>query len=316
MTLRFAPANDDFANPTVVPADPPADITGLTKYATKQSGEPDHAGEPGGHSVWFSWSLPSAARSISRPARPTAARTRCSRSTRARPGHAQPGRGKRRQPHPSGFPECRGTDSSVRIDAVAGTTYGSRSTAPRERAGRYNLRLRGRPANDDFAAAEEISPSLPSSPYLGTSTRLATKQSGEPDHAGEPGGHSVWFSWTPAVSGPVAITACSYYEEDLDTVLAVYTGAGLGSLAPVAANDDSESGSCEPGGSEVQFAATAGTTYWLAVDGKAGAEGRFSINLQGGDTNDDFDQAKALSPTLPVSSLGSNLLATKQSRRA
>ena len=79
--------------------------------------------------------------------------------------------------------------------------------------------------------------SVPTPMTAGGNNRLATKQAGEPNHAGDAGGHSLWFSWTPSSSGPVDITACGYTRE-VDTLLAVYTGSAVNALTPVASNDD------------------------------------------------------------------------------
>ena len=53
---------------------------------------------------------------------------------------------------------------------------------------------------------------------------MATKQAGEPDHAGAPGGQSVWFSWTPPQRRVLLSTCTHESAEDPDTLLAVYTG--------------------------------------------------------------------------------------------
>lgn len=34
----------------------------------------------------------------------------------------------------------------------------------------------------------------------------ATKEAGEPDHAGEVGGKSLWWTWTPSLNGAVTVT--------------------------------------------------------------------------------------------------------------
>lgn len=47
-------------------------------------------------------------------------------------------------------------------------------------------------------------------------------------------------------------------------MLAVYTGTRVNTLSPVAANDDVSSSDAT---SSVTFAASAGTTYMIAVDG-------------------------------------------------
>ena len=71
------PDNDDFESPESLWADG-GSLAGVNAAATKQLGEPNHAGNPGGHSVWFSWtSLPGTVSS-----RPRAATSeRCLRRT-------------------------------------------------------------------------------------------------------------------------------------------------------------------------------------------------------------------------------------------
>jgi len=95
-------------------------------------------------------------------------------------------------------------------------------------------------------------------------------------HAGNAGGKSVWYRFTPTSSGRVTIDTCSYAS--FDTLLAVYTGSSVGALTSVASNDDTVG--CGSGtASRVSFDATAGTTYRIAVDGKNGASGQFTIAI-------------------------------------
>ena len=66
------------------------------------------------------------------------------------------------------------------------------------------------PTNDDFASATVISGS--SGQTSGTNVE-ATKEVGEPDHAGNAGGASVWYSWTASADGMVYVdTIGSNYE--------------------------------------------------------------------------------------------------------
>ena len=60
-----------------------------------------------------------------------------------------------------------------------------------------------------------------------------------------------------------------------DTLLGVYTGTAVGALTTVASNDDAN-GTTQ---SQVSFAAVAGTTYRIAVDGFAGATGSVAVRL-------------------------------------
>jgi uncharacterized repeat protein (TIGR01451 family) len=124
------------------------------------------------------------------------------------------------------------------------------------------------PASDNFA---NRAPMLNLLNLISYSNIGATSEPGEPLHAGVPGGHSVWFSWTPLLSGVVTFSTAG---SSFDTLLAVYTGNNLTNLATVASDDDS-------GGfytSVVTFNAVAGTQYSIAVDGAYGAEGNIILN--------------------------------------
>ena len=52
-----------------------------------------------------------------------------------------------------------------------------------------------------------------------------------------------------------------------DTLLAVYTGGGIGALTPVVSNDDVSTSDTT---SRVTFSVTGGTSYRIAVDGLTG----------------------------------------------
>jgi hypothetical protein len=93
------------------------------------------------------------------------------------------------------------------------------------------------------------------------SNENATKEAGEPNHAGNPGGKSLWWSWTAPDSGNVTISTTG---SSFDTLLAVYTGDSLGGLTLVAGNDDIATGNQQ---SAVTFAAVSNATYAVAVDG-------------------------------------------------
>lgn len=124
----------------------------------------------------------------------------------------------------------------------------------------------GPPSNDDFAQRS----SLPGdSGSLAANNLNATKESGEPAHAGEQGGRSVWWSWTPSESGTATIGATG---SGFGTLLSVYTGAALDSLSTVADGAGA--------GSTATFTALKGTEYLIALDGIAGASGAVVLNRQ------------------------------------
>jgi hypothetical protein len=121
--------------------------------------------------------------------------------------------------------------------------------------------------NDTFAAAEVLpGPNGTTFEVVGGDTTGASAETGEPLHAGKPGGRSIWYSWTAPKSGTVQFNTT---PSDIDTLLAAYTGNDVRNLTEVASNDDF-------GGitrSQITFRAKAGTTYRIAVDGKNAAAG-------------------------------------------
>jgi len=95
----------------------------------------------------------------------------------------------------------------------------------------------------------------------------ATKESGEPDHAGNAGGKSIWYRWQAPSNGSVTFSTLG---SNFDTLLGIYTGSSVNALTEVASNDD------DPGGgltSRVTLNVVAGTQYQIAVDGYDAASG-------------------------------------------
>jgi hypothetical protein len=172
---------------------------------------------------------------------------------------------------------------------------------------RAALKSRALFTNDHLAGAR---------PVTGSSVRVegvnwdATSEPGEPAHAGNPGGASVWFRWQPGYTGQARITTAG---SSFDTLLAVYTGTAVTGLTPVAASDDAAAGTTT---SEVTFNVTAGTNFFIAVDGKKLAsnppqQGRLllGINAQA-PANDRFANAQALTAGAMVA--GSNRGAARE----
>jgi hypothetical protein len=150
------------------------------------------------------------------------------------------------------------------------------------------------PVNDDFT--NRIVLPATNSITVNANNTLATQEPGEPDHAGDAGGRSVWWSWTSPTNGAVIITTAGSL---FDTVLAVYTGTVLSNLTTIAANDDDNSDPRNPLlTSRVKFAATAGVTYQIAVDGVGNASSQVVLNLN--------FQPDTKSPTVSITSPAAN----------
>src|SRR5262245_6392789 len=115
-------------------------------------------------------------------------------------------------------------------------------------------------ANDSFAAAEVIEGE---DGFASGENFKATKEAGEPAHAGNAGGAALWYRWVAVEDGEVAFRTFGFGElGPFDTLLAVYTGASVDALTEIASNDDFLGFN-----SRVVFDGVAGTEYQIAVDG-------------------------------------------------
>ncbi len=141
--------------------------------------------------------------------------------------------------------------------------------------------------NDDFSQRATLDAAA------GTLTAVnysASLEAQEPAHAGQTGGSSVWWSWTAASSGWMTIDT---FGSDIDTLLAAYTGPDLSNLTEIASNDDVGSVTT----SSITFAAVAGQSYVIAVDGKNGASGVIQMHWTLDPTN--YSIAEEDIPLLP-----------------
>ena len=102
--------------------------------------------------------------------------------------------------------------------------------------------------------------------------------------------NSVWFSFTPAVSGKYSFGRANNLYNSWDSEFALYSAAScspFGGFTLLAANDDSIApGSCTAGACGAYIAPvclTGGTTYYLLVDGyQAGVDVMWGINVSQG----------------------------------
>lgn len=135
---------------------------------------------------------------------------------------------------------------------------------------RLNLLVaQGAPGNDSFASASTLTGLAGQSNGWNLN---ATKETGEPGHAGNSGGKSVWWQWTAPVAGTLSLDT---HGSGFDTLLGLYNGASVAALTTVSSNDNDGS----PGNvSGLSATVSAGTSYRIAVDGKSGASGGVTLN--------------------------------------
>jgi hypothetical protein len=133
-----------------------------------------------------------------------------------------------------------------------------------------SIRLSVRPppaVNDKFEDSILLESS--SGTTLGNSQN-ASREIGEPLHAGNSGGASVWWRWRATESGSVTFDTVG---SNFDTLLAAYRGDTVSSLSSLASNDDAVGLA-----SRITFTVQAGVVYHVAVDGYSGRRGSISLN--------------------------------------
>lgn len=249
--------------------------------ATHQKGEPQHAGVPGGKSVWFAWRA-TAAGTVVMDTEGSNFDTVLAVYTNRSLGLIT---------SPTNLVEVAANDddsaiaplSRVKFTAFANITYLIAVDGKQGFAGDVRLTIRQQRTttapNDFLANATRISLGTPAP----VSSVGATKERDEPDHAGNTGGASMWFRVDLPRGVPVRISTTN---SNFDTLLAVYTNSSvvfqpstppvMEELRLVAANDDAEGTNRT---SEVRFVTGNTPSYWIAVDGYNGAEGTIRLNI-------------------------------------
>jgi hypothetical protein len=170
-----------------------------------------------------------------------------------------------------GGSECSGIRNGVTFFALSGFEYeiavdGNSffvpPALPPVTEGAIELRIEATPppANNDFANAAPLQGTIFEEPggarfYFASAfgyNWAADKEFDEPDHAGDIGGRSVWYSWVAPESGTARIGLCCGAPD----LLGVYSGVAVDQLSEV-----------RSGRGSLEVPVTAGSTYRIAVDG-------------------------------------------------
>ena len=295
LSLQFTPAppNDDFTNRLKLSGSR-LSLLATNFGATKEVGEPNHQGNPGGSSVWYSWTAPASGRvtlstnEVPVYAPPSSSSGYGSTTIDTFPTGVPPptcGNEIDQNPPPVFYPlfaAYTGTavaaltpandllaslatfPYAIEFDVIKGQTYqiaydGNQGTTG---ATPLYLALTTPAVNDNFA--NRI-------PLHGVSVEAtgynagATHQTGEPLLVGAVG-KTVWWAWKAPVSGTVSI---NFSASDYSFPVGVFTGSTLTSLQTVA-----------QGAGGLSFTAAQGQTYQIAVSDYNGLTGAFTFNLQ------------------------------------
>jgi len=178
------PPGDNFNNAQVLTSTS-GTVTNLTTYGTKESGEPNHAGNAGGHSVWYSWTAVNNQPIIfdtigsiinTLLAVYTGSSVNALALVASNDDLVPPGGNKSRVI----FNPNMGTVYRIAVDGYNGA-FGSIAV---------NWNQSPPPSNDNFANAQAVSGGAGT---VATHNLLATKETGEPNHAGSAEGTRFGF---------------------------------------------------------------------------------------------------------------------------
>jgi hypothetical protein len=165
------------------------------------------------------------------------------------------------------------SESELTVIVPAGATTGPiRVTTPRGNvlsATYFVVTNSDAPANDLFSSAQQMTGAAW---VVNSRTVSASKEPGEPDHADDPGGRSIWYRWTAPETASYTVAS---HGSSLDTTLAIYTGDTLDALKLITASDDADGVAT----SKTNFRAVAGTEYRIALDGYGGVTGSVILKL-------------------------------------
>jgi hypothetical protein len=307
-TLRpaFAPPNDSFANRISITGST-ARVIGFNTGASAEPGEP--LGFNNGASVWWTWMAPSAGL-YTVTVTGTTFRVLLGVYTGSTLGTLVRVAGDGL----SSFDPAAQTT----FRAMAGATYQITVDGRLGSSGAVQLDLRPAqpPINDDFANRIQLT----GVSFTGEANNFeASTEPDEPHHlpaSDTPDGASVWWGWTPPVTGKYTVQLSAGRVN----VLVIYTGNILSGLTRVAKGPGTT-----VGGSRASFRAVAGTEYQIAVAGLGSVTDAFTLTLgpAASPPNDDFadreplvgtavrvhgSTAEALSePNEPVSGYGASV---------
>jgi predicted dehydrogenase len=253
-----APTNDNFSSATIISGSS-GQTTGDNSDATSETGEPNHVDTEGGTSVWWSWTAPSNG-TVVFDTSGSDFDTLLAAYTGSEVGDLT---------SIASNDDSVDVQSQISFKATAGTNYYIAVDGYDGETGDIVLNwvYGTAPGNDDFSSATPISSS---SGQAAGNNSIASFETGEPNHADREGGTSVWWTWTAPSNGTVVFDTSG---SDFDTLLAAYTGSEVGDLTSIASNDDYDDNQ-----SQISFETTAGTNYYIAVDGFSGAIGDIVLN--------------------------------------
>lgn len=289
------PSNDNFASRIILSGSSVV-TSGTNIGATAELGEPSLNGE--GNSVWWAWTAPSTGNfTIDTLNSQFSSQLFVFTGTAVDSLTAIP-----ETPSATGI---GGRQQQITFAATAGTTYQIAVDGQGSSTGPIALQIHPTlpPANDNFANRILLSGATASS---SSTTTGASSEPGEPAQSSTV--NSIWWSWTAPSSGNFTFDTLGSTS---GTALSVFTGTAVNSLTAIP--ETARSAGPTDNQSRLIFAATAGTTYQIAIDGSDTGTGAVALNINPAvvPANDNFANRIVLAGTA-LSTTGTNVGATSE----
>jgi fibronectin type 3 domain-containing protein len=273
--------NDLFSNRTLLSGNS-VNASGDSRGAGKEPGEPNHAGDTGGNSIWWTWTATSTG-TLTIDTFGSNFDTVLGVYTGTNVAALTP---------VASNDDFNGATSRVSFVVTNDTSYHIAVDGYRGEGGNVQLHLAFQPdsmqANDDFADRLTLNGEFLS---ITANNEEATREPGEPTHGGTAVGRSLWWAWSAPRDGLLLLDT---YGSAFDTTLGLYLGNTLGGLTELASNDDEDSGTFN---SAIFIEVFAGEEFAIAVDGYNGAAGEIALNLAF--TSDPIPPASVRARALP-----------------
>jgi hypothetical protein len=257
---------DNFSEAAAIPSSSTFLLRASSNAATREASEPAHAGQTASKSLWWKWTAVGNGR-LQVSTKGSSFDTVLAVYTGSSLASLTPIASNDNVATSVNF-------SQVDFTTARGTTYYFAVDGKNGASGEVILNGVGTslagPSNDTFTSATSVAGGTWT---VSGSNFNATRETDEPNHGATSGYSSVWFVWTPTASGMYTLSTSG---SGFDTLLGVYTGTDLAGLTQVEANNNSATGVTW---SKVRFSGTAGTVYYIAVDGVNRSSGRFSLQL-------------------------------------
>jgi outer membrane protein assembly factor BamB len=285
-TALSSPPNALFESRTpLVGLDPYTRTNNVDSPAALESGTPQIAGMQGGHSLWWQWTAPENAtveidtsgtnggQFHGGSTYPTLLGVYTGTSLSSLTTIA----GSANYSGGTDTLEGSGTQepySRVSFHTAAGVTYQINVQGQGTQSGQTILAINTTP--DNVAISSPVALTGPSDTLLDANPNATGSQ---PRILGNPGGHTLWYTWTPPFSGTAQVAAYSY---DFVPEAAVYTGTSISNLTELSAAQGSNAVGTSTTASQClcTFVAQAGTAYLIQVDGETSSDvGEFTLSV-------------------------------------